>query len=145
MLVPIIIGVIVMPLLTMACHCHNIYKYEVICAFLRHVSSSVPESHLDILFSREISGKNSISVVILAGNIIPLRGFTWRTLIRGRFAEGQTKLKEPTRRGRPVAEWLSSRVPLRRPRVQILGVDMARLVRPRWGSVPHPTTRRTCN
>ena len=29
-----------------------------------------------------------------------------------------------------VAEWLSSRTLLRRPRVQILGVDMAPLVRP---------------
>ena len=30
-----------------------------------------------------------------------------------------------------VAEWLSSRAPLRRPRVRILGADMAPLVRPR--------------
>ena len=30
-----------------------------------------------------------------------------------------------------VAEWLSSRAPLRRPRVRILGMDMAPLVRPR--------------
>ena len=44
-----------------------------------------------------------------------------------------------------MAEWLSSRAPLRRPRVHILSVDMALLVRPHWGGVPHPTTRRTCN
>ena len=44
-----------------------------------------------------------------------------------------------------VAEWLSSRAPLQQPRVQILGTDMAPLVRPRWGAIPHPTTRRTCN
>ena len=31
----------------------------------------------------------------------------------------------------PVAEWLSSRAPLQRPRVQILGADMALLVRSR--------------
>ncbi len=31
----------------------------------------------------------------------------------------------------PMAEWLSSRALLRRPRVRILGVDMALLVRPR--------------
>ena len=46
----------------------------------------------------------------------------------------------------PVAEWLSSRAPLQRPRispVQILSVDMARLVRPHWGGIPHATTRRT--
>ena len=46
----------------------------------------------------------------------------------------------------PVAEWLSSRAPLRRPRdslVQILGEDMAPLHRPRWGGVPDATTRRT--
>ena len=30
-----------------------------------------------------------------------------------------------------VAEWLSSRAPLQRPRVRILGADMAPLVRPR--------------
>ena len=30
-----------------------------------------------------------------------------------------------------VAEWLSSHVPLQRPRVRILGTDMAPLVRPR--------------
>ena len=44
-----------------------------------------------------------------------------------------------------MAEWLSSRAPLQRPRVQILGADMELLVRPRWGGVPHPTTRRTCS
>ena len=48
----------------------------------------------------------------------------------------------------PVAEWLSSRVPLRRPRVslvRILGADMAPLVRPCRGGIPYVTTRRTCN
>ena len=44
-----------------------------------------------------------------------------------------------------VAEWLSSRALLQRPRVRILGMGMALLVRPCWGAVPHPTTRRTCN
>ena len=33
-------------------------------------------------------------------------------------------------RAGPVAEWLSSHAPLQRPRVQILGADMAPLVRP---------------
>ena len=48
----------------------------------------------------------------------------------------------------PVAEWLSSRALLRRPRVsavQILGVDMAPLIRPCWGGIPYATTRRTHN
>ena len=45
----------------------------------------------------------------------------------------------------PVAEGLSSPAPLRRLRVRILGVDMALLVRSRWGGVPHATTRRTHN
>ena len=44
-----------------------------------------------------------------------------------------------------MAKWLSSRTPQWRPRVWILGADMALLFRPRWGGVPHPTTRRTCN
>ena len=47
-----------------------------------------------------------------------------------------------------MAEWLSSRAPLRRPRVllvQILGADMALLIRPHWGGVPCATTRRTHN
>ena len=44
-----------------------------------------------------------------------------------------------------VAEWLSLRAPLRQSRVRILGADMAPLIRPRWGGVPHPTTSRTCN
>ena len=44
-----------------------------------------------------------------------------------------------------VAEWLRSHAPLRWPRVRMLGTDMAPLVRPRLGGVPHPTTRRTCN
>ena len=48
----------------------------------------------------------------------------------------------------PVAEWLSSPAPLQQPRVllvQILGTDMAPLIRPCWGSVPRATTRRTHN
>ena len=48
----------------------------------------------------------------------------------------------------PVAEWLSSCTPLRRPRVslvRILGTDMAPLIRPHRGSVPHATTRSTHN
>ena len=44
-----------------------------------------------------------------------------------------------------VAEWLSLRAPLWQHRVWILGTDMAPLVRPCCGSIPHPTTRRTCN
>ena len=43
-----------------------------------------------------------------------------------------------------MAKWLSSSTQLWRPRVQILGAGMALLIRPHWGSVPHPTTRRTC-
>ena len=48
----------------------------------------------------------------------------------------------------PVAQWLSSRAPLQRPRVSwvwILGTDMAPLIKPCWGSVPHGTTRGTHN
>ena len=48
----------------------------------------------------------------------------------------------------PVAEWLSLHAPLRRPRVllvQILGVDMAPLIKPCWGGVSHSMTRRTYN
>ena len=46
----------------------------------------------------------------------------------------------------PMAKWLSSHALLRRPRVLwvwILGVDMAPLIRPCWGGVPHSTTRGT--
>ena len=52
-----------------------------------------------------------------------------------------------TRAG-PVAVWLSLHAPLWRPRVspvQILGTDMAPLIKPCWGGVPHATTRRTHN
>ena len=55
--------------------------------------------------------------------------------------------KLPTWAG-PLAKWLSSCALLRRPRVLpvwILGVDMAPLLRPCWGGVPHATTRRTPN
>ena len=48
----------------------------------------------------------------------------------------------------PMAEWLSSHTPLQQPRVsqvQILGVDMAPLIKPCLGGVPHATTRRTQN
>ena len=46
----------------------------------------------------------------------------------------------------PVAEWLSSPTPLRRPRVSpvwILGADVAPLIGPCWDGVPHSTTRYT--
>ena len=45
-----------------------------------------------------------------------------------------------------MAEWLSSRACCRGPSVslvRILGADIALLVTPHWGSVPHATTRRT--
>ena len=48
----------------------------------------------------------------------------------------------------PVAECLSLRAPLQPPRVlpvRILGADMALLIKPCWGGVPHATTRRTHN
>src|SRR3712207_4387445 len=48
----------------------------------------------------------------------------------------------------PMAEWLSLCAPLQRPRVlpvRFLGADMAPLIRPCWGGVPHATTRRTHN
>ena len=48
----------------------------------------------------------------------------------------------------PVAECLSSRSPFRWPRVlpvRILGADMAPLLRPCWGDVPHSTARGTHN
>ena len=44
----------------------------------------------------------------------------------------------------PVAEWLSLCAPLRQPRVspvQILGIDLAPLIRSRWGGVPHSKAR----
>ena len=44
----------------------------------------------------------------------------------------------------PVAKWLSPRAPLQQPRVsqvRILGVDMAPLIKPCWGSIPHATSR----
>ena len=45
----------------------------------------------------------------------------------------------------PVAEWLRSRALLPRPRVWILGMDMALLTRPCWSGVPHATARWTHN
>ena len=48
----------------------------------------------------------------------------------------------------PVAEWLSSCALLWQPRVllvRILGADMAPLIGPCWGGVPHATTRRSHN
>ena len=47
-----------------------------------------------------------------------------------------------------MAEWLSSYALFLRPQVllvRILGTDMVPLVRPRWGSIPHATPRRTNN
>ena len=49
-------------------------------------------------------------------------------------------------RAGPVAEWLSSRALLWWPRVSpvhILGGDMALLIKPCWGGMPHSTTRGT--
>ena len=51
-------------------------------------------------------------------------------------------------RGGPVVEWLSLRALLQRPRVlpvRILCMDLALLIKPCWGGVPHSTTRRTNN
>ena len=48
----------------------------------------------------------------------------------------------------PVAKRLTLRTLLQQPRVlpvQVLGADMALLLRPCWGGIPHATTRRTCN
>ena len=45
-----------------------------------------------------------------------------------------------------MAEWLNLCAPLQRPRVslvRILGANMAPLIGPRWGSVPHATTKNT--
>ena len=50
--------------------------------------------------------------------------------------------------GWPLAEWLSLRALLQQPRVlqvQILGTDVAPIIKPCWGGVPHATTRRTHN
>ena len=47
-----------------------------------------------------------------------------------------------------MAEWLSSHTLLQWPRVspvQILGTDMAPLIKPCWGGIPHATARRTHN
>ena len=47
-----------------------------------------------------------------------------------------------------MAKWLSPHAPLQQPRVsivQILGVDLAQLIRPRCGGVPHRGTRTTYN
>ena len=47
-----------------------------------------------------------------------------------------------------MAKWLSSCALLQQPRVSlvwILGADMALLIRPCWGGVPHTTTRGTHN
>ena len=58
-------------------------------------------------------------------------------------------IKIPDFRGRPVAEWLSSGAQLQAAQcfvgLRILGADMALLMEPRWGSIPHATTRRTHN
>ena len=57
-------------------------------------------------------------------------------------------IKKSTDGGSPVAEWLSSHAPLRRPRVlpvQIPGTDTAPLVGPCGGGVPHATTRTALN
>ena len=56
--------------------------------------------------------------------------------------------KKLRNRADPVTKWLSSCTPLRWPRVfliRILGADMAPLIRPRYGGVPHATTRRIHN
>ena len=48
----------------------------------------------------------------------------------------------------PMANWLSLSAPLRQPRVspvQTLGADMAPLIKPCRGGIPHATTRRTHN
>ena len=48
----------------------------------------------------------------------------------------------------PVAEWLSSCSPLQAARgslVQVLGANMALLIKSRWGGIPHATTGRTHN
>ena len=56
--------------------------------------------------------------------------------------------KESTEGTGPMAEWLSFPPLLRQPRispVRILGEDMAPLIKPCWGGIPHSTTRRTYN
>ena len=73
--------------------------------------------------------------------------------IQGKLNKGKKRGKNDNKNKRnagagPMAEWLSSHAPLWQPRVlpvQILGVDMAPLIRPRRGGVPPATTRRTHN
>ena len=64
----------------------------------------------------------------------------YRTDFKMKILRHKMQFKNLRRRGRlcgrvvgagSVAEWLRLRAPLRRPRVQILGADMALLVRPR--------------
>ena len=55
-----------------------------------------------------------------------------------------SQVKKKDYSGAGMAEWLSSQAPLQWPRVSlvgILGVDVAPLIRPCWGSIPHSTTR----
>ena len=51
-------------------------------------------------------------------------------------------------RASPMAQWLSLHTWLQQPMVsviQILGMDLALLIKPCWGGVPHSTARRTHN
>ena len=64
------------------------------------------------------------------------------------FGNGPWLIETRLRGASPVAEWLSSCTLLLRlgvSPVQILGADMALLVRSCWGGVPHATTWRTHN
>ena len=64
------------------------------------------------------------------------------------FAEFKANKNQKLPGAGPVAEWLSSRALLRQSRVLpvwILGADMAPLVEPCWGGIPHAVTRRTHN
>ena len=70
--------------------------------------------------------------------------------------DGQNKSRQTTQVNQkngnagasPVAEWSSSCALLQQLRVslvRILGADMAPIIKPCWGSVPHSTTRGTFN
>ena len=97
-----------------------------------------------VWLTRQVKLLTFLSLVYLLGRVHVSfwpPGLTWRVPAL-RESPGEL-LKSIDEGASLLAEWLSSRAPLQRPRVllvRILGADMAPLIRPCWSGMPHDTT-----
>ena len=113
------------------------YKREGISSYWSHIKPRYPTTYVTA-FSKgsqeiDVNAYSPRTRTLGSGNAAP----SWKFIIHISII----KILRGWPRGR-VVKFARS---VARPRVQILGADMAPLLGPRWGSVPYATTRRTYN